>query len=1073
MFRRTKRTFIYALAAVIVLAILALWRTGANSAARPPQDKISQTVTVTRPPRVDPNSLANAATYFEPNVGQLDSAVHYRARCKGYDLFLTDDEAVVALKPHAGSKETAPHVLRLSFEGGDRPSAYSSGRTLRSTSNYFIGNDPTTWRCGVEQYSDVRRESVYPGIDVAYYSRGRELEYDIRVAPGADARQIAMTIGGADRLELNGGKLLMHLQADTVTQSAPEIYQVVDGRRHAVEGGYVLKPDGRVGFDVGAYDRTLPLIIDPVVEFSTFAGGGRDDAGSSITVDAAGNVYVMGMTYSTDFPTRNAYQPAGGGFRSDIFVMKLNSAGELQFSTYLGGTGQEDTLVGGTIALDSQGSIVVSSTTNSTDFPLKNPLQATAYSMIGNVFITKLTNSGDALVFSTYLGGTAYQDEMGMILDRQDNIYLTGHTSSTDFPLVHPIQASNNGGYDAFVTKINASGTALVYSTYLGGSDSENYAAPAGGIAVDADGNAYVVGSTTSSDFPVVNAFQPAYSGNIDGFLCKLNPAGSALVFSTYLGGSDFDLAKSVCVDASGNIYVAGSTASVDFPVANAIQSTLTGVFSNAFVSKFNSTGSALIYSTYYGSGLESEGAMSMALGASGEVTFAGQTASADFPVVNPIQNTYGGGPSFNRGDATVVRLNPAGNAVTFATFYGGSGDDEALGLALDSTGNAYITGRTASPNFPTVSGFQTVNHGGDNPWTPGLDAFIAKIDMPSNHPPAILSIATALPNPAHIAENVALSAAASDPDGDILSYAWDFGDGATGSGATATHGYAAAGTYTATVLVSDGHGGTATSSVTVTVELNQPPPTYTLTVVHGSGSGSYAAGQQIEIVADAAPSGMVFVAWVGAGVSDVHASRAEVTMPSANAVVTATYAKLPDSPLPPPPPTPAPPPPASGGPVTPTLALPMNVTKMKASVNFKTANQDRCSISGVLLDLPRLFDPAGLPLNLSVGGATASFVLDAKGRGKSATGAVTLKFKPAKRNTATKKMEFQGGNVAFMAKLSKGDWAGVWKIDPSISMSKNPLTLNVSVELGGTQYAVDVPATCTSKAQLSGKIVK
>jgi Beta-propeller repeat len=496
-----------------------------------------------------------------------------------------------------------------------------------------------------------------------------------------------------------------------VVQPRPFIYQEIAGSKHAVPGRYVLSGTNQISFEVGAYNPTLPLIIDPVLSYSTYLGGSKDDQAYGIAIDGLGNAYVTGYTYSTNFPTKNAFQGNLKGSYT-VFVTKLNASGNAAvYSTYLGGSGGDN---GYSIAVDSAGNAYVTGYTSSTDFPTKNALQPANHGG-DDAFVTKLNASGNALVYSTYLGGSQDDYGQGITVDSAGNVYLTGYTFSFDFPLKNALQPINHAGsWTAFVTKLNAAGSALVYSTYLGGSDYDQGA----GIAVDSAGNVYLTGDTGSGDFPTKNALQKTdlHPGSATGFISKLNASGSALVFSTFLGGSSLDLGQAIAVDSANNIYVTGWTASKDFPTKNPLQPTNHGHL-NAFVSKLNASGSALIYSTYLG-GKGHDIAYGIALDSKGNAYLTGYTDSANFPVVNALQPTR-----IAFADVFISELNANGSALNFSTYLGGSSyDDQGNSIAVDSTGNIYVAGYTQSKKFPTKNPFQGTFGGGS------YDAFVTKI---------------------------------------------------------------------------------------------------------------------------------------------------------------------------------------------------------------------------------------------------------------------------------------------------------------------------------------------------------
>lgn len=679
---------------------------------------------------------------FEINQGQSDAQVKFLTRGKGYTHFFTANGATFVLqKPDANDTESqteqktskprvtakadkqppAPAaVLRMQLLGANTNPSVTGQAPLPGKVNYFRGNDPKQWRTDISMYQRVQYKDVYPNIDLVYYGNQGQLEYDFIVAPGADPRTIRLAFEGADALTLDkAGNLVLEVAGEQVMQQVPKIYQDIDGQRNAIAGGYVIEDKQRVSFQVASYDRNRPLVIDPILVYSTYLGGSNYDWGYDITVDDAGNAYITGIAgepafdLPTDFPTVNALQPVHGGV-FDVFVTKINPDGSaLIYSTYLGGSGEDGNIqeddVGG-IAVDSEGNVYVTGTTSSDDFPITaNALQSVSDGSL-DAFVAKLNATGSALVYSTYLGGSRPDLAWDIAVNVTGEAYVTGITGSTDFPTANPIQPSIGGSFDAFVAKLNATGSALVYSTYLGGDDFDH----AFSIAVDATGNAYVTGATSSTDFPTANALQPILSSRDDAFVAKLNTAGSILVYSTYLGGSSGDVARGIAVDATGNAYVTGTTSSTDFPTANALQPALSGI-ADGFVTKLNPSGSILVYSTYLG-GSGSDVARGIAVDIAANAFIAGFTRSADFPHVFPLQSGIAGDA-----DAFVVELNTAGSALIYSTPLGGSSLEFGNGIAVDAVGNAYVTGLTASGDFPAINAVQSVNNG-------NADGFVAKI---------------------------------------------------------------------------------------------------------------------------------------------------------------------------------------------------------------------------------------------------------------------------------------------------------------------------------------------------------
>jgi Beta-propeller repeat/FG-GAP-like repeat len=685
---------------------------------------------------------------FEANQGQADERVKFLSRGRGYTLFLTSGEAVLVLRqsvrkedqrtgksgleePRGKFAQGPSTELRVKLVGAKRGVEVRGEEELTGKSNYFIGNDPTKWRTNVANYGRVKYENVYRGVDLVYYGHQGELESDFIVGAGVDAGVIRLQMAGAERVRINGqGDLQLKTAGGEVVLGKPVVYQRSVGKerqageagRHLIAARYVVKGEREVGFAVGRYDVKEPLIIDPVLRYSTYLGGTGDDIGNGIAMDAAGNAYVTGDTNSANFPLVSPLKTFGGGY--EAFVTKINAAGNaLVYSTYLGGSGGDE---GRGIAVDAAGNAYVTGYTTSTNFPTVNPFQA-AYLGGGNsdAFVTKLSATGNALIYSTYLGGSGRPGAgdlgYGIAVDAAGNAYVTGVTSSSNFPTKNPLQATLGGtsASNAFVTKFSSAGVG-VYSTYLGGGGNDS----GNGIAVDAGGNAYVTGSTTSTNFLTANPLQPTSGGGYDAFVTKLSATGNALVYSTYLGGNGSDSGNGIAVDAAGNAYVTGVTSSANFPTANPLQSACaTCPNSTAFVTKFNAAGNALVYSTYLGGGGANAG-IGIAVDAFRNTYVTGYS-STSFPMANPLQPTYGGGVD----DAFVTKLNAAGSAVMFSTYLGGINEDQGLGIAVDAVGNAYVTGRTESINFPTANPFQSAFGGGTFGYS---DAFIAKIFLPA-----------------------------------------------------------------------------------------------------------------------------------------------------------------------------------------------------------------------------------------------------------------------------------------------------------------------------------------------------
>ena len=650
---------------------------------------------------------------FELNTGQFDSRVKFVARASGSTLRLQPDRAVLA---------TRNTQFALKLLGGTNNCVIRGADPLVERRNYLLGNDPTRWQVNVPTFRKVVYEEVYRGINLTYYGTQQQIEYDFEVAPGADPNSIRLAFDRTVRPVVAGnGDLILYRGNAQIVEQRPFVYQQIDGDRRAIEGAYVVTGDGALKFKIGDYDRSKTLVIDPTIVYSTYLGGGNDDSGSSIAVDSGGNVYVAGTTSSTNFPTHTPASANNKGL-SDIFVTKIDATGSsILYSTYIGGSGL-DRADG--LTIDSAGNAYVVGRVGdtSTDFPTTTGALATTYrggDFDGIVF--KLNSQGNALVYSTFLGGEDNDSVEGIAVDQNGNAYVTGGTRSNGFPLTASgFQTFRAGDTDAYLAKLNPSGSALLYSTMLGGGGTDR----GSGVVVDSAGNAYVAGYSASSDFPTQNAFQVFSGGSFDAFISRLdtNATGAAsLVFSTYLGGIADDKAYGIALDnTAGTIYIAGQTSSNNFPVMNPAQPALAGLF-DAFVAKVTTAG-VKVYATYLG-GSADDRATGVVVNASGEAYVTGFTSSTNFPTVTPLQIANAGGF-----DAFLTKLNAAGSGFVYSTYFGGSANENTAStvtstnpLALDASSNAYLTGYTASPNFPATQALQGANAGGQ-------DVFIAKI---------------------------------------------------------------------------------------------------------------------------------------------------------------------------------------------------------------------------------------------------------------------------------------------------------------------------------------------------------
>jgi len=720
---------------------------------------------------------------FEPNVGQVTggaaaSDVKFLSRGNGYTLFLDPHESIVRLRreatsahkqagvkqlaarPAKGGASVASEVVDMKLVGA-RPAPQAVGlEELPGKVNYFRGRNPQNWHTDVPTYAKVKLEHVYPGIDLVYYGNQQQLEYDFVVKPGADPRAIRMDVAGlsvgksahavAPRIDRNGD-LVLAADNSAVRFHKPVVYQP-DGAaaRKPVDGQFKLDK-GQVTFQVASYDRAKPLVIDPVLGYSTYINNTAvDETSAGIAVDSSGNAYVASETDTTDIPTVNPYQANHASVDdSDATVFKLNPSGTaLVYATYLGGTGEDS---GEAIAVDAAGEAIVVGYTCSLDFPVTaGAFQTTPNPNLAdcngtNMFLTKFSASGSSLIGSTYLGGSETDIAYAVALDHSGNVYITGPSFSPDFPVTPGVLEPTFGGSvsagtsDSVVAKLNPTLTSLIYSTYLGGSSDDWLDA----IAVGAEGNVYVAGYTTASGFPVTpKAFQTTFVGNganqaYDAVVAKLNPTATALLYATYVSAGD-DAASGVAIDKAGDAYITGDAAESNFPVTPGAYQTVYGGagvegIGDVFVTKLNPQGSALIYSTYIG-GAEDDSGYGITVDKFGGAWVVGSTDSSNFPVTrNAIQSAYAGpdisgaGTTFYYGDLFVLRLNAKGSALSFSSYLGGSGDDEpGFNIVLDPSTAIYIAGVTTSTDFPTTSGAFNATCSGD--YCGDYQNFITKI---------------------------------------------------------------------------------------------------------------------------------------------------------------------------------------------------------------------------------------------------------------------------------------------------------------------------------------------------------
>ena len=696
-------------------------------------------------------SLSRMPLAFTKNMGQWDDSVLFRATSGGATMWFTKEGVTYQFTRHVdsgnlddrrgtlhvpagtrsvplqegldsrlrgngkeGGNDMEPDsveqlVLTAKFVGANpNPEIIAEGQ-MEYKCNYFLGNDPTKWHTDVPNYEAITLKDIYPGIDLKYSGGGNgQAGYEFIAAPGADIAQIKVAYEGAEETSLDDeGNLVVRTKWGDMIAA---IGSGVSGTG-LVSPRFALNSEHTLGF--AADGQSLAQANSGTLElsYSTYLGGEDSDFGYGIAADGNGNAFVTGWAMSSYFPTTpGAYDPTYND-DYDAFVAKFSSTGALIYSTYLGGGSVDE---GFGITVDGSGNAYVTGETYSSDFPTQNAFQGNR-GWGWDVFVIKLSSSGNSLIYGTYLSGGGNEAGFGIAVDGGGSAYVTGWTDFSNFPTLNPYQGTFQGGVrDAFVTRLSSSGNTLIYSTYLGGGDNDwGYS-----IAVDGSGNAYVTGVTNSSNFPTQDPFQSTLNGSSDVFVTKLSSTGNSLIYSTYLGGGSDDEGQGIAVDGSGNAYVTGYTSSTDFPTLNPYQTDQSGT--DAFVTKLSSSGNTLIYSTYLGGGNDDEG-FGIAVDGSGNAYVTGDTYSFDFPTLNPYQGTFQG-----YCDVFVTKLSSSGNSLIYCTYLGGASQDNGYGIAVNGSGYAYVTGYTGSSDFPTLNPYQTSQEG---------DAFVTKLNWTPDYP--------------------------------------------------------------------------------------------------------------------------------------------------------------------------------------------------------------------------------------------------------------------------------------------------------------------------------------------------
>ncbi len=659
--------------------------------------------------RAAQTTLGDLPHRFEENRGQFAPEVRYVARANGYEMYLTDTEMVMVLykargrEPKNGMDYT---TLRMSVRGSQPAKGWERGKQLPGLSSYFQGKDPSGWRRNVPGYESVTAKQVQPGVDMVWYGKDRKLEYDLVVAPGVDPSTLEVAWNGARSMKVDdAGNLVLDTEFGQVVQQRPYVYQMMNGKQVKIEARYSLRPNAGARFELAKYDRTKPLVIDPaVMVYSTFLGT-QPTSGRSVFADAAGNVYLLGQSYSAAFPFVAPFRT--GQALAEIFLAKFNPAGTaLIYATYLGGNSEDAPYA---LAVDGAGAAYVLGSSRSTDFPLKTPIQnslASTNPLSGDATLTKFTPAGNDISYSTYFGGIDGSRPGSLSLAPDGGVYIASYVAGavTVSPTPQVLNASTS--FRSVVAKVRPAGSSFEWVSYLGDIIVSDIKSDATGIYFGADNR---IGRPA---YAAVNA--PAglvQNRSDDAILGKLNPGGTALLYYTHIGGSEYDQIDAIAIDSTGALYAGGTTKSPDLPVQNPLRSYVApaggGNFQDGFVVKLAPAGNSLTYSSYIG-GSGDDFIFDVDVDSAGGLLLVGNTFSTDIPQVESLQTTARG-----QQDVFIMKLKPAGNALDFSTYLGGTESDLGYGIFSGTGGSIYVTGLTSGPSFPTVNAFQSAQPGG------------------------------------------------------------------------------------------------------------------------------------------------------------------------------------------------------------------------------------------------------------------------------------------------------------------------------------------------------------------------
>ncbi len=768
--------------------------------------------------------------YFEPNQGQAHPQVEFLSRGKGSLSYLTRKEAIFTV---GGS----PVKMHLAGASASKPEGIDR---LPGTSSYFRGQDKTKWHTSIPQFAKVRYPEVYPGIDLIYYGTQGNIEYDFQIAPGADPARIRIAYEGTSRLRLDqNGDLILSTKTGDLRQRSPKVYQDIDGHRVEIAAAYKLDGRKNVGLALAAYDRTKPLIVDPVLQYSTYFGGPGLDRGEAVQVDPAGNIYLaltLAMPQSDSNPFSSS--PTNTAGRTEAAVIKFSPAqNAILLVAHLGA----DRITSSTVlAVDPAGEMFLGGATTSNDFPLVNPI-VSKYAITspywGIPFVTKIAADGSTLVYSTYFGGSIGEDYItGAALDSAGNLYMAGNADSPDFPKANALYSSGQNAF-AFLAKLSPTGS-IVFSTVYPGM------AGATALALDSTG-VYFAGGAVPQWFPKLNSIrndsaplQPP-NGPIVGAV-KLTLDGQTVLYSTMFGGTLGDSPNSGAVDSQGHFYVAGMTSDIDFPVVNAPQST-SGGGDDGFIAELSPTGTSLLFGTYLG-GKNQDVVAGITLDSTGNIYVVGTTLSPDFPVLNSMAASIPKSSSqATPYEGFLAAYSPSGQSLLYSTLIGGSQRDNAIGVALDATANVYVVGTTSSPDFTvTANAYQHTFGGSYDAFLMVISPGTASLAPTVAASPQVLTF-TAPGNTAQPAQTVTLTGA----PGAVFTASVTTANGGTWLSATLVAATQlsvsvnpaglAQGDYQGTVQVSTGSGNAAT--ISVVLHIPAPPAvltSYSLTAAAG-----------------------------------------------------------------------------------------------------------------------------------------------------------------------------------------------------------------------------------------------